>query len=443
MALTQRKVDGLKPKAKAYIEMDALGLGVRVGPSGNKSYQYRYRIGGRQQTLTLGDTRVLKLVQAQNMHREYMSVVRQGIDPKAQRAQREHQSMSLGEFIEGPYADKLKAEGKRSEDQVAMLRANFKALWTTPINRLTDTQLRKWQNKRAGEIAISSVNRYTNVIKAVTEYARVYKVVDSDPLADLKRMKQQDQTPDIRWLNEKQEARLRRAIEMRDAKLRGLEAVKPMHVSPNVQIIPADVSKLADAPAFGDHLKPIVLLMLDCGLRRQEALQLRWEDIKPDAVRDDQFQLFIRPSSDKTGKGRYVPLIRETGLLLHQWRQHLKATGRYNRWVFPNPTTGEPFKEVKSSWNTLISLAAKSMRSLEGTTLRDLRSTYGSKLLQRGVPILQVSKLLGHSSVTITERHYAALSDQGKREAVDTLSRLGNLSVVNAGALIKRDVEGA
>ena len=154
MALTQRKVDSLKPKAKAYIEMDALGLGVRVGPSGNKSYQYRYRIGGRQQTLTLGDTRVLKLVQAQDLHREYVSLVRQGIDPRAQRAQREHQSLSLGEFIEGPYADKLTAEGKRSADQVAMLRANFNALWTTPINQLTDTQLRKWQNKRAGEIAI-------------------------------------------------------------------------------------------------------------------------------------------------------------------------------------------------------------------------------------------------------------------------------------------------
>jgi integrase len=253
-------------------------------------------------------------------------------------------------------------------------------------------------------------------------------------------MKQQDQTPDIRWLNEKQEARLRTAIDARDTKLRGLASV-PLDVStPDKRA--AWESKFADAPAFGDHLKPIVLLMLDCGLRRQEALQLRWDDIKPDAVRDDQFQLFIRPSSDKTGKGRYVPLIRETAVLLHQWRQHLKTTGRQSLWVFPNPKTGEPFKEVKSSWNTLISLASKSMRSLQGTTLRDLRSTYGSKLVQRGVPILQVSKLLGHSSVTITERHYAALSDQGKREAVDTLSRLGDLSVVDRDTLLKRGAGG-
>jgi integrase len=56
--------------------------------------------------------------------------------------------------------------------------------------------------------------------------------------------------------------------------------------------------------------------------------------------------------------------------------------------------------------------------------VKDLRSTYGSKLVQNGAPIFTVSKLLGHSSVTVTEKHYAALSDEGKREAVNTLSKI-------------------
>jgi len=33
---------------------------------------------------------------------------------------------------------------------------------------------------------------------------------------------------------------------------------------------------------------------------------------------------------------------------------------------------------------------------------------------------------LGHASVTVTGKHYAALSDEGKREAVNTLSKLPN-----------------
>lgn len=39
----------------------------------------------------------------------------------------------------------------------------------------------------------------------------------------------------------------------------------------------------------------------------------------------------------------------------------------------------------------------------------DLRRTFGYNLIKQGKPIYEVSKLLGHSSVTVTERHYAPL----------------------------------
>ena len=39
----------------------------------------------------------------------------------------------------------------------------------------------------------------------------------------------------------------------------------------------------------------------------------------------------------------------------------------------------------------------------------DLRRTFGYNLIRQGRPIYEVSKLLGHSSVTTTERHYAPL----------------------------------
>jgi len=90
---------------------------------------------------------------------------------------------------------------------------------------------------------------------------------------------------------------------------------------------------------------------------------------------------------------------------------------------------------VKSAWTSLVELAAIKQPSLAGLTLRDLRSTYGSRLVQNGVPILQVSKLLGHSSVTITEKHYAALSDEGARQAVNTLSRFDSIKIVTPDKL--------
>jgi len=53
----------------------------------------------------------------------------------------------------------------------------------------------------------------------------------------------------------------------------------------------------------------------------------------------------------------------------------------------------------------------KECRRLEINDARfhDLRRTFGYNLIKQGKPIYEVSKLLGHSSVTTTERHYAPL----------------------------------
>ena len=46
---------------------------------------------------------------------------------------------------------------------------------------------------------------------------------------------------------------------------------------------------------------------------------------------------------------------------------------------------------------------------IKDARFHDLRRTFGYKLILNGMPIYHVSKLLGHSSVTTTERHYAPL----------------------------------
>ncbi|SDP61421.1 Site-specific recombinase XerD [Actinopolyspora xinjiangensis] len=59
----------------------------------------------------------------------------------------------------------------------------------------------------------------------------------------------------------------------------------------------------------------------------------------------------------------------------------------------------------RDRWNPAVQEAA-----LDGLTPHDLRHTYASWLLQRGVTIEQVSELLGHSTITMTQR-YAHLAD--------------------------------
>ena len=94
--------------------------------------------------------------------------------------------------------------------------------------------------------------------------------------------------------------------------------------------------------------------------------------------------------------------------------------------MFPHGPKLEPMTEIKSSWRSLVKRAAQRQSSLTGITFRSLRATFGSKLVQKGVPILEVSRLMGHSSVTITEQHYAALSNQSARDAISMLDVLTN-----------------
>jgi hypothetical protein len=46
---------------------------------------------------------------------------------------------------------------------------------------------------------------------------------------------------------------------------------------------------------------------------------------------------------------------------------------------------------------------------IKNARFHDLRRTFGYNLIKQGRPIYEVSKLLGHSSVTTTERHYAPI----------------------------------
>ena len=69
----------------------------------------------------------------------------------------------------------------------------------------------------------------------------------------------------------------------------------------------------------------------------------------------------------------------------------------------------------KAAWNYTKDFVShkfkKEARRLGIPDIRfhDLRRTFGYNLIRQGRPIYEVSKLLGHSSVTTTERHYAPL----------------------------------
>jgi integrase len=150
------------------------------------------------------------------------------------------------------------------------------------------------------------------------------------------------------------------------------------------------------------HLRDIIRLILNTGLRRGEAFKLKWSDVHFD---DPVPSIFIRES--KSGRSRMIPMNAVAFDLLSRLRE--AANG--NAFVLNG------IRDVKRSFNT-----AKEKAEIKDLHLHDLRHTFASRLIQQGVPLPVVSKLLGHASITMTMR-YVHCTEEDYVKAVKSLEK--------------------
>lgn len=81
--LTKRAVDALEPAAKDYFVWDSqiAGFGLRVMPSGAKTYQAQYRKGGRTRRVSVGRHGKITVEEARKLAKEIMGQVAKGENP--------------------------------------------------------------------------------------------------------------------------------------------------------------------------------------------------------------------------------------------------------------------------------------------------------------------------------------------------------------------------
>jgi integrase len=136
-------------------------------------------------------------------------------------------------------------------------------------------------------------------------------------------------------------------------------------------------------------LRPIIIMALDTGMRRGEIFTLRWRDVDFENKRVN-----IQAMNTKTLRSRSVPI---SPRLLDELNA-LTCRGQAQR-VFGITDT------VKRSWAT-----AKRVAGIADLRFHDLRHTCATRLVQGGLPIAEVSRILGHTSVVTTFR-YANVDD--------------------------------
>lgn len=131
--LTQKKILGLKPKKEAFYVWDKIGikgagrLGVKVQPSGNKLFYFRYFQEEKPAFMRLGIFPALTLVAARELSQKYSNQLSQGIDPKVKiakdaqaimiAAENEARKGSIKQLFES-YTKQMERDNKRTYKQV-------------------------------------------------------------------------------------------------------------------------------------------------------------------------------------------------------------------------------------------------------------------------------------------------------------------------------------
>lgn len=147
-----------------------------------------------------------------------------------------------------------------------------------------------------------------------------------------------------------------------------------------------------------EMFRDLILLLRLTGCRPSELLNLRIGDIKADyiAIGSKNFRT-------KTGRLRLIP---KTQIISNIISKHFPKIIDPEAFLFSKPGKNEPYTVDRLS--KLFKEASRAA-GFPDYQLYDLRHTFATDLLNRGLPMEQIAKLLGHSSVRITENHYAKM----------------------------------
>lgn len=396
MALTKRIVDsvayrGNGTRRHVIWDDDPVGLGLRVFPSGLKTFVLSYRVNGRKRLLTLGSLGVLQLDDARKQAKaELLGVETCNADPVSLRRQRDLDART------GTVAALFTTyvATRRPKYRSRMLREAelhiLPAFGTRPWRSLRRSELRSWHSEfRSPYVA----NRSLQALRAALYW----------------RLWQEDDSPG--------DARGRSGGDGRNpcAGIR-LRPERTRQARLELAQVPA-IERAIEAQADDRYVRAYFRFLIAMGCRKSEALSLRWSDVVL-CGRDSTVSF----RETKNGEDRVVPMPTAV------WTE-LGGLPRVpgNPFVFVGRKPGQPLKSVAKAWQRIRAHAG-----LPHLRLHDLRRSFGSWLGDAGFTSKQIGTVLGHKT-DITSRVYMALGHESKRAAVDAVQDILSAARLEGG----------
>jgi len=210
-------------------------------------------------------------------------------------------------------------------------------------------------------------------------------------------------------------AMLNKVVEWRCLKENPLKDFKKLRNSNVRELRYLTVEEIERILATADSLmQNVIRILLNTGLRRAELAYLEWEDID---FQNKLIKVQSKPESGfhpKSYRARSVPMNPEVERILMDLPQRGKYVfdNGHDQLLHPEYWFGRRFKKILRN------------AGIKNACLHTLRHTFASYLVMSGVDLRTVQGLMGHSTITVTER-YSHLSPDHRSRAVQVL-RFGN-----------------
>ena len=381
--LTKAIIDYCAPKEKNYIVWDAevKGFGCQILKSGNKKtyvFYYWSPLTKKKGYLKIGCHGNITVDFARNAAKKLAAAVASGVDPKKEQEKQqilEKQSISFGEFFE-VFKTKhiLVAYKDKGRNNLGFAHSHIiPSFGSKKLEKITSKDIRDFLDSLAH--IPTTANRCFALLSMAFRKAEEweYLPLKSNPCTGVNKYKE----------NKKQRF-------LSEAELKRLED------SLNQQ--------LKEQPASYCTVNAI-FLALYTGCRIGEILTLKWENVH---LKDHYMHL----PDTKTGEGARPLNKRAIDLLTSMKRQE------GNPYVFYGKIPGQPVVEVKRAWQTILKRAG-----IKDFRIHDLRHSFASFALKKGVPLVHVSKLLGHRNIATTMR-YAHLELEQLKESTNIVNQV-------------------
>jgi integrase len=148
------------------------------------------------------------------------------------------------------------------------------------------------------------------------------------------------------------------------------------------------------------HLKAMIILAIDSGLRRGEIFKISWKDID-----FDNGIIRVLGTHTKTERSRLAPLSERARLELEKLKEISPGENPF------------PLKDIKRSFTT-----AKRLAGIEDLHFHDLRRTAITRWIQQGTPLALAGKLGGHTQLQTTMKHYTANDTASVKEITERMN---------------------